>query len=1002
MRVAIKATLLTPTFVRGCVYAVALMILATTAGRQISVAQSQNSGSEPKAEQASVLLDRLDPNACEANFDHDIGQARTSLAIYRGIQDISGQARATAVLGKLYASAGRYNLALPYLKQAVDLLHRTGDTRSEASVLDVLGDAYNHLADPKLATEALDKALDIYDHAGDRSGSAATLTTLGEVYASSDSDKAMHYFDKALELSTNAADLRTKGIVLIDEGTVYQPGDPEQALLLFKSAIALENQINDCRNKAAALANIASIYEDKGQPREALQSYSEALSLEQKLADESAVASISHAIAKTYEDLGDLPTALSLLNRALDTERRTGDLAAEGPTLSEIATVNRNMGKPASARRLYLQAVPMLQKTGDLNSLSLTLNNLGAVSADLGNPQLARRYYQLAIAEATRAKNPAIPAYSAWGIGSLEEADAASDYFRALHIAQETGQPDLEGRVDASLMNHFQHGKQNEVAIFFGKQAVERFQSIRRNMTGLSNDLISSFLQSKVQAYRSLAELLIEEGRLSEAQQILDLLKVQEYSDYIRGQPNDLGANPSRTSVERKFEDQYEKDNENIVALNKQLHTLETEGHSSPEKQAKYEQLQATLKKADRDFDEYLHNLYTGLKPAKDANEQITRIREVTSTLQDVIASKPHTVGIYTLIGDDHLRLIVITGSQMVWRSYPISKKVLEQKCFHFLDVLSHPQQSPEAAAKDLFSIIFGPIKKDIEQADGQTLIWYLDGTLRYIPVSALRDPATNRYLIQTYSVVNFTPLNLSLADVPNLTHASAIAMGTSRSYEDALGPLPNVKEELNEIVSDPNLPQSRGVLPGTILLDEKFTETAMEQQINTQSIVHIASHFLLKPGDDDLSYLLLAGKDQDAKGYHLSVSDFRNDRSLHIAGKELVTLSACQTAAASVAGDGFEMEGVSTAVLQKRAKAVISSLWEVNDQSTGVLMGDFYRQWIGSNGALTKAAALQKAQLDLLEGRIKPKAAMGIDGGPTNFTNPYYWAPFVLMGNWQ
>lgn len=52
-------------------------------------------------------------------------------------------------------------------------------------------------------------------------------------------------------------------------------------------------------------------------------------------------------------------------------------------------------------------------------------------------------------------------------------------------------------------------------------------------MTGLSNDLISFFLQSKVQAYRSLAELLIEEGRLSEAQQILDLLKVQEYSDYI-------------------------------------------------------------------------------------------------------------------------------------------------------------------------------------------------------------------------------------------------------------------------------------------------------------------------------------------------------------------------------------------------------------------------------------------------------------------------------------
>jgi CHAT domain-containing protein len=111
-------------------------------------------------------------------------------------------------------------------------------------------------------------------------------------------------------------------------------------------------------------------------------------------------------------------------------------------------------------------------------------------------------------------------------------------------------------------------------------------------------------------------------------------------------------------------------------------------------------------------------------------------------------------------------------------------------------------------------------------------------------------------------------------------------------------------------------------------------------------------------------------------------------------------------------AGNGREVDGLGTTAQLKGAKAVISSLWSVNDTSTGELMGDFYKRWSDGAGKVTKAEALRKAQLDLLLGQVKPKAGRTGRGlaaedasapdVPSGYAHPYYWAPFVLMGNWR
>jgi CHAT domain-containing protein len=110
-------------------------------------------------------------------------------------------------------------------------------------------------------------------------------------------------------------------------------------------------------------------------------------------------------------------------------------------------------------------------------------------------------------------------------------------------------------------------------------------------------------------------------------------------------------------------------------------------------------------------------------------------------------------------------------------------------------------------------------------------------------------------------------------------------------------------------------------------------------------------------------------------------------------------------------AGNGQEIDGLGATAQIRGVKAVISSLWEVDDSSTGELMSDFYRLWATGGGKIGKEAALRQAQLNLLSGKVTPQSSaanrgVAFDdqqpGTPSNYAHPYYWAPFVLMGNWQ
>jgi len=167
-----------------------------------------------------------------------------------------------------------------------------------------------------------------------------------------------------------------------------------------------------------------------------------------------------------------------------------------------------------------------------------------------------------------------------------------------------------------------------------------------------------------------------------------------------------------------------------------------------------------------------------------------------------------------------------------------------------------------------------------------------------------------------------------------------------------------------------------------------------------------------METGSVEEPYLMLGGEfTGTAEGYALTLSKME-DSNINFHGTQLLTLSACSTAKGDAAKDGLEMDSLGMIAQRKDAEAILATLWDVNDSSTSRLMGDFYARWM-QQPAEGKAEALRQTQLAFLRGpSVSPnpgsdrgfQSVQGSTSTPreAGYSHPYYWAPFVLVGNFR
>lgn len=323
----------------------------------------------------------------------------------------------------------------------------------------------------------------------------------------------------------------------------------------------------------------------------------------------------------------------------------------------------------------------------------------------------------------------------------------------------------------------------------------------------------------------------------------------------------------------------------------------------------------------------------------------------------------------YPILLRDRLLVIVSLPNQPLrYHTVPVSLAEVESTIATFRRRLILPYTSDreiQAIAQQIYGWLIQPVAAALAESQIETLVFVQDGVLQSIPMAALWDG--DRYLVESYSIALTPGLQLfepkPLSQIP----LRAVTAGLTESRHD-FESLEFVEIELAQIRSE---------IPTDVLLDRDFTSTTLADKMadSPASILHIATHGQFSSQADQT--FILAWDQPITIDQFTRLLEARDQQPNTL---ELLVLSACETAV----GDNRAALGLAGIAVQSGARSTLASLWLIDDQSTPLLMTEFYQSL--KNG-LSKTAALRQAQRSLLQ---------------SQYRHPRYWAAFVLLGNWQ
>ncbi|MDB9314013.1 CHAT domain-containing protein [Spirulina sp. CS-785/01] len=302
------------------------------------------------------------------------------------------------------------------------------------------------------------------------------------------------------------------------------------------------------------------------------------------------------------------------------------------------------------------------------------------------------------------------------------------------------------------------------------------------------------------------------------------------------------------------------------------------------------------------------------------------------------------------------------------------------------------------APAQQLYDWIIAPIAEELARREIDVLVFSLDSGLRLLPLAAMHDG--QQFLIEQYAVTTVPSFGLADLQYADIRQQSILAMGASQFANDK--DLPGVELEIQTIAQPP--------WDSTVFLNEAFTVNNFLQasQQDSFGIIHLATHGVFQSGSLDNSYLEFSDRRVTLSqfGEMATQLQWTTQEGPFV---ELLVLSACRTA---VGNEEAEL-GFAGLAVKLGIKSALASLWRVSDVGTVALMAEYYLQLTDTP---IKAEALRQAQLKMLRGEVRmtgetiqlsngeqlplPSALQSRD--EQFLAHPYFWASFVLIGNWN
>ena len=926
---------------------------------------------------------------------------------------------------RLFAEAKESSLqkAIEKFSEALRFWRLVEDRRAEAVTLSQIAKGYDQLGEKLKALAFYNQAFPLLKQVKDETGEATTLNNIGLIHDSlGEKQEALDYYNRAIPILQRTGDRRVEGYTINNIGLVYDSlGEKEKALEHYRRALQMLHDAGDQRAEAATLNNIAFLYNSLGEKDRALDYFGQALPILRTTGDHHVEAITINNIGYVYESLGDRDKALTYFNQALPILRVVGDRRVEAVTLNNIGLVHFSLNERKTALEYFNRSLPLRRAVGDRQGEATTLSDIGHYYASSDEPLKALDYYNQALSLSRSVQDRSLEASILERVARLERARGNL----------------VQARIPIEA-------------------AIEIIESLRTKI--VSQELRASYFASSQQYFETYIDLLMQlhnrsprEGHDGQALSISERARARSLLEMLTEARTSIreGVDPALLQKERSLQQVL---NAKAAMQSRLLQGESREG-----------QVNALGKEINSLLGQY-HDLEAQIRISSPRYAALTQpspisLKEIHERLLD-----SDTVLLEYALGAEKSYLWIVTSNSLESSELP-ARGVIEAATRRVYELLTERnrrvkfetaverQARIKAAdaeylgkATALTQMILAPVARHLGPKGKRRVLVVSDGALNYLPFAALPLPGQQQPEIETEDGASrsatFVPLVVDheVVSLPSVSALGALRReNTGRKLADKTlavladpvferdderlrgrriveGPsIRSVSASEADVVGPPvqvtanSLPQSGGSdntsriqrLPFTRREAEEILalvpapdrmraldfdasrSTAVSPELGRYRFVHFGTHGLLDSAHPELSGIVLSmfdrkGHEQD--GY-LRVHEIFNLK-LPV---EMVVLSGCRTGLGKeIKGEG--LVGMTRGFMYAGATRVVVSLWDVSDEASARLMVQFYKGMLGKG--LSPSSALREAQKALLkEGR---------------WSSPYYWAAFVLQGEYR
>ena len=859
------------------------------------------------------------------------------------------------------------------------------------------------IGDYKKALECTEKSLEIKkkQYGENNSKYASTLNNLGTIYSRlGNFNLALECFETAEKIFTETEGTSSEktGEVYLNMGNLYNRlGQNDLALDYYNKAMTIETATSGSSSKQLSTIynNMGTIYQNLEEYRQALFYFRKSISLLKESGDEN-----TQEMAETYNNLGNALLKSGNNSEAISNYKTANKIYSKIPSVNQtlvantdnnIATAYLRAGKLDSAQVFYSNAVDIyINSFGTKHPyIALVYNSMGDINVKLGKYDDAIENYGIALEanhekfDRNKEKLPSETGFFDQNVFVNTLLSRANAYTQRYLSTKD--KKDLEYALEhfklcdnlITKMRRSAFTKTDKLEL--GALAIKCYEGALEVCTEL---IISKLPASEQKKYEELAFTYVEKGKsnnLLESMASQDALKLAGIPEDLQQEENKLAADVLY------FEQKLAEKPKNAAQIRDSLFNA-NKRHDS------------FVKKLEKKYPEYHHLKYA---------DNIIGLREMQKNI------KPNTqLRMYLLNGEMIYTVCISNSSFSVVTSKFEGNLADTAKAYR--NSMLQSSQNAAISFNNISSMLYKKLFPDTLPDEITNLVIVPDGALNQIPYETLItskkegsvfDYSNYNYLIKNYSVSYAYSATLYNRDVtrkrnngtngwfgmaPVFTKGKYTGVELSsdqkkeKTFSDLdyqtsskIEPLASSEQEMRNIFS---MFAKSGIKAKACLWGCANKSTFASDSISNYKYIHLATHGFVNSEKPELSGIQFSQSSSDdgmmysGDVYNLSLKC------------DLLALSACETGLGKIMrGEGIV--GLTRAFLYSGAANLLVSLWKVSDNSTSQMMVEFYRQMLmKENNELNYAALLQKAKQMLIVDK--------------NYSRPYYWAPFILIGD--